>query len=430
MRVRLFLSFTLIILVSIIGVVVIVRQNTTTAVRAFMVHGSMSDTNELVSALQSHYQTAGTWHGVGYLLAEQGRGKSQGAGMGHMEMMSNQRLRLSDAEGNIVSDSESETASGMLTADELENSIEITVDDKTVGFLFVEGGMGYNRRDEAYLVERVMDAAQKAALFAGGVSLLLSMLLAYGILRPVRDLTQAARKLGEGDMSQRVDVGGKDELASLAHTFNRMADSLQNAEETRRSMTADIAHELRNPLAVQRANLEAMQDGLYPLSTQALEPVLEQNLFLTRLVSDLRMLALADAGELKLEQVDIELSKLIHQIVEHYKTQAAAANIELLFIDSSPELKNRTVWADPIRIEQIMGNFISNGLRHTPEGGVVKIELKRMNGEVQVSVLDSGVGIPEEALDHIFERFYRADRSRSRQEGGDRLGSGNCTQAG
>ena len=132
-------------------------------------------------------------------------------------------------------------------------------------------------------------------------------------MRPVRDLTRAANKLGEGDLSQRVSIKGRDELSVLANTFNSMADSLQKAEQNRKALTADIAHEFRNPLAVQRANLEALQDGIYPLSPEALEPVLEQNQLLTRLVEDLRTIALVDDGELKLECHRVDLTDQVQR---------------------------------------------------------------------------------------------------------------------
>jgi len=160
----------------------------------------------------------------------------------------------------------------------MDNAIAIRVGERTVGYLLAEGGMGYTQGDESFLINRLTRAALTAGLIAGGLALLLSLLLAYSLMRPVRELTQAARKLGEGDLSQRVRSKGSDELALLGSTFNSMADSLQQSEEKRKSMTADIAHELRNPLAVQRANLEALQDGVYPLTPQAFVPVLEQNL--------------------------------------------------------------------------------------------------------------------------------------------------------
>jgi two-component system sensor histidine kinase BaeS len=255
------------------------------------------------------------------------------------------------------------------------------------------------------------------------------------LMRPVRELTLAARRLGERDLSQRVRVSGKDELAELALTFNRMADSLQQAQENRRALTADIAHELRTPLAVQRANLEALQDGVYPLTPENLAPVLEQNLLLTRLVDDLRTLALADAGQLTLERTPTDLVALVERMVERFQPQAAPRSIALrLDAPSATSTEYPLLTVDPQRVEQILSNLLSNALRYTPDGGQIAIGFVLTGGlsgvrtsgssksSVQISVRDSGPGIPPEALPHVFERFYRVDRSRSRAEGGSGLG--------
>ena len=140
--------------------------------------------------------------------------------------------------------------------------------------------------------------AWNAALIGAGIAIILSFVLGTWFLKPVSRLTKAASALGKGDLTQRVPHQGNDELAQLALSFNQMAESLQTAENNRKAMTADIAHELRTPLSIQRANLEAMEDGVYPLTVENLKPVLEQNILLSRLVDDLRILALADAGEL------------------------------------------------------------------------------------------------------------------------------------
>ena len=287
------------------------------------------------------------------------------------------------------------------------------------------GGMAFTAADETYLISRLTRAAITAGLIAAGLSLLLALLLSYTLMRPVRELTQAAHRLGEHDLSQRVRVSGKDELAELALSFNSMADSLQQAEDSRRALTADIAHELRTPLAVQRANLEALQDGVYPLTPENLAPVLEQNLLLTRLVDDLRTLALADAGQLTLERTPTDLPALVHRIVERFQSQAAARSINLQFINSSTGPKTQTLNLDPQRIEQILANLLSNALRYTPDAGQISVHLMPVTAApvgVQITVHDSGSGIPTEALPQVFERFYRADRSRSRAEGGSGLG--------
>jgi signal transduction histidine kinase len=341
-------------------------------------------------------------------------------GMG--SMMTNQRIRLADAAGRLVTDTADMQAGGELSADDLIDAQPIRVDGQVVGYLLAEGGMGYSSSDETLLTGRISRAAIVAGLIAGGLSLLMALLLAYQLSRPVRALTQAANRLGSGDLSQRVRVGGGSELAMLGQTFNHMAASLEDAEQSRRDMTADIAHELRNPLAVQRANLEALQDGVYPLTAENLEPVLEQNLLLTRLVEDLRTLALADSGQLSLERTETEIIALTKRLVERFKSQAAARSINLdLKLSGSSDVPV-LCHVDPMRIEQILNNLFSNALRYTPDGGRVNILLSVRLKDIELSVRDNGPGIPEEALPHLFERFYRADRSRSRSEGGTGLG--------
>ena len=306
MRLRLILSYALIVLVSVTTVVLIVRQNTASEVRAFMFHGGMTSSSELVQSLQAYYQNYGSWEGVETILLPGGGGFGKGpggagnrSGTAGMGSMLNQRLRLADANGSVLVDSISLAtgqASGVLSANELKDAQAIKVNFQTVGYLLVEGGMGYSNADEKNLLNRLNRAAITAALIAGSFSLLLALLLAYSLLRPVQALTQASGRLAQGDLSQRVKASGTDELAVLGRTFNHMADSLQRAQESRQALTADIAHELRTPLAVQRANLEALQDGIYPPTTENIASILDQNLLLTHLVNDLRTLALAEFG--------------------------------------------------------------------------------------------------------------------------------------
>ena len=184
-------------------------------------------------------------------------------------------------------------------------------------------------------------------------------------------------------------------------------------------MTADIAHELRTPLAVQRAQIEAIQDGVYPTTDENLAALLEQNVLLTRLVADLRTLALADSGQLQLESIPTDLGKLTSKITERFKPQAAEMGVEIKF---KPQGSCGEINVDPVRVEQIIGNLISNALRYTPENSWVIIKLDCSNEQAVLTVRDNGAGIPEDAQEKIFERFYRADHSRSRAEGGTGLG--------
>ncbi len=424
MRTRLFIAFTLVVLVSVVSVVLIARQGAASAVRTFMIRGNMLALDELVSQLEDYYDSHGGWEGVenSFIIPSGGRGQGYGRGMQGMMAggMMGQRLRLADAEGNLLVDTADSNPAGKLSATEMEDAIALKVDGRTVGYLLPEGGMGYNQGDETFLVGRITNAALLAGLIAGVLALLLATYLAYQLLRPVQELTVAAQHMAAGDLSQRVTVRSKDdELAALGIAFNQMADSLQKAEQSRRAMTADVAHELRNPLAVQRANLEALQDGRYPLTPENLAPILEQNQLLTRLVDDLRTLALADSGQLTLVRTPTNLLDLVPRVIERFLPQADSRSIriETQFPESLPRLE-----LDAQRIEQILNNLLSNALRYTPDGGRVIVGLTAHPGQVNLTVRDSGPGIPPESLPYIFDRFYRAERSRNRAEGGTGLG--------
>lgn len=419
MRSKLILSFGLVVLVTIATVVLVARLGTTQAVRGFMYRGGMTGSEELVAALEEFYAANGSWQGVESLFGGSGmHGMGRGQGQAGMGMM-NQRLRLADADGNLVYDSQANRPTGSLSPAELANAVTLQAGRKTVGYFLAEGGMSFTRQQEINLVNRLTRAALTAALIGGGLALILALFLAYRLLAPIQQLTQAAEKLSRGDLSQRVPVQGKDELARLGQTFNSMAEGLQRLGEARRAMTADIAHELRNPLAVQRANLEALQDGVYPLTPEQLQPILEQNLLLTRLVDDLRALAMAEAGQLTLERMPTDLSELAGRMVERFSAQAEAAGVRLS-LEAAPNLPRADI--DPGRVEQIITNLLSNALRYTPKAGKIDLQVSQQGNALQLRVHDSGPGIPAEALPHIFERFYRADRSRSRAEGGSGLG--------
>ena len=411
MRLKLFLSFTLIVIVSVILVAVIARRGTANEVRAFMLRGGMYGLNDLVANLESYYQDNDSWVNVQSVIESSPRG--MGAMMG-------QRLILADASGTVVADTQGSSVGQKLDQSSLSASLPLNAGGEIVGYLGAAGGMGINAGNEQQLLTRLNRGVVIAGLLAGGLGLLLSLGLAYTLLRPIRDLTIASQKLAEGDLTQRVAIHGDDELATLGHTFNQMADSLQQVEESRRAMTADIAHELRTPLAVQRANLEALQDGIYPLTVENLAPVIEQNHMLTHLVEDLRTLALADAGQIELERTPTDLTSLVERIVEQFKPQAATQEVYLNFTPPATSMPSLSL--DPIRVEQMLTNLLSNALRYTPPRGQINVAVTQLTKVARLTVHDTGPGIPIDALPFIFERFFRVDKSRSRKEGGSGLG--------
>jgi two-component system sensor histidine kinase BaeS len=414
MRLKLFLSFTLIVLVSVSLVAVIARRGAVNEVRTFIIRGGMYGFSDLVAGLENYYSSNGSWQGVQSIF------RAPRGGAGGFGALVNQQLELANSSGIVVAATQSALVGTQLTTAELANAITLDVGGKTVGYLIIEGGLGLGLGSEQQVLNRLNRGVLLAGLISGALGLVISLALAYTLLRPVRALTIASRKLAEGDLSQRVDVHGKDELATLGHTFNLMADSLQQAEESRRAMTADIAHELRTPLAVQRANLEALQDGVYPLTADNLAPVIEQNYLLTRLVEDLRTLALADAGQIELERSPTDLASLVASVVERFQPQAVTQQVELTILPSSTSIP--AVSLDPVRIEQILTNLLSNAFRFTPMNGQIELSMSATPTKVLVRVHDSGPGIPAESLPYIFGRFYRVDKSRSRAEGGSGLG--------
>lgn len=420
MRRKLIVSFALVVLVTIAVVVLVAQLGTTQVVRGFMYRGGLTGSEELIAQLEAYYAEHGSWDGAAGLFGSSGtHGKGHGQATGNGQGMMNQWFRLADADGHLLFDSKSGITGGDLSPTERAHAIELKAGRQTAGYLLAEGGMVFTNQQERNLVSRLTRAALIAALVGGGFALALALFLAYRLLAPVQQLTEAAEKLSRGDLSQRVHVHREDEMTRLGSTFNAMADGLQLAEESRRAMTADIAHELRNPLAVQRATLEALQDGVYPLTPAQLQPVLEQNATLTRLVDDLRALALAEAGQLTLERVPVDLGELTARSVERFSAQAESARVRLR-LEVAPDIPKTNL--DPGRIEQILSNLISNALRHTPGGGVVNLRVSEQGSALELSVHDSGPGISPDAIAHVFERFYRADRSRSRAEGGSGLG--------
>jgi signal transduction histidine kinase len=258
-----------------------------------------------------------------------------------------------------------------------------------------------------------------ASLGAVLASVLLGLLLARSLTRTLRELTSATKKIARGDLEQQVPIRSNDELGELAASFNQMSADLAQSRDLRRQMTADIAHELRTPLTIVLGHTEALSDGELPPNSETFEIIYDETKRLNRLVEDLRTLSLSDAGELHLNRDKVSPRDLLEHAAAARKTEAKAKNITLQ-IESSMELP--AVDVDPDRMTQVMVNLLDNALRYTPAGGSISLSARQNQEAVQIEVKDTGPGIPPEDLSHLFERFYRGDKSRQREEGGTGLG--------
>ena len=258
-----------------------------------------------------------------------------------------------------------------------------------------------------------------AGVVAGSGGLLLVSLMSGRTLRPVRALTSAARRMGAGDLSQRVRASGRDEIGELAHTFNSMADDLERAERQRRNLVADVAHELRTPLSNVQGYVEALRDGVLEPDAQTLATIHQQVLYLSELVEDLRLLADTEAGDFSLHREPGSLAEALRASVEGVRARADAKGVAVAsrLPASAPD-----VTFDRTRIAQVVGNLLDNAIRHTPAGGSVTVEMDVSAASATVSIRDNGEGIPAETLPFVFDRFYRVDPSRSRATGGAGLG--------
>jgi signal transduction histidine kinase len=272
---------------------------------------------------------------------------------------------------------------------------------------------------EMGFVQSVNQQLLLAAIAAGGAALLLTWLFSRRILGPVEALTAAVGRMERGDLSSRVAVTSKDEIGRLAHAFNAMSDSLSRQEQLRRNMVTDVAHELRTPLSNIRGYLEAVDDGMVEASPALLSLLQDESLLLSRLVDDLQELQLAESGQLKIERTPANVEDIAARASRALEPFAAGRGVS---IEAGIPRDLPLVQVDPARIEQVLRNLLRNAITHTPEGGAVRIEAHALDGEVELQVADTGVGIAPEHLPHIFDRFYRVDGSRARATGGSGLG--------
>jgi histidine kinase len=264
-----------------------------------------------------------------------------------------------------------------------------------------------------------MEVVAFAAAAAILAALFVSVFTASRIVTPIRAMTNASQRIADGDYGQRVPVPGEDELGALAQSFNRMAETLDQTERRRLELIGDVAHELRTPLAAIRSSMEGLIDGVLPADPATYAGIEREAARLQRLVWDLEELSRAEAGQIPLERQTIALQEPLLAAVQRLQSQFEDKQVDLELMPADPDL---FVKVDFNRILQVLTNLLGNALQHTPPGGRVTLSAARDGNSALVSVVDTGAGIGPEHLPHVFERFYRVDKSRSRAGGGSGIG--------
>jgi two-component system OmpR family sensor kinase/two-component system sensor histidine kinase BaeS len=318
-----------------------------------------------VARLAAHYDRQVSWENVETLIADY----PCGSGWGPWDEKWQVNHVLAAVDGTVVAASDSEQLGQTMSRWEQDRAAPVVVNDEQVGYLLLSP-FDYFWPGEPSTVTRILQGFLLTGLSIGIGSLIIGFVISRGMSRPLVNLTTATRAVAAGDLSVRVPAHYPGEVGELAAAFNTMAADLSRADDLRRNMTADVAHELRTPLSVIRGKLEGVLDGIYPATPKHLEPILEETELLTHLVEDLRLLALAEAGQLPLEKRAMDVGDLLRDAQVNFSPQAADRGVTLA-LDLPSELPQ--VVGDWRRIAQVLGNLLTNALRHTPEGGCVTL---------------------------------------------------------
>ncbi len=366
------------------------------------VDGTVEFYQPLIRRLEQHHRQSGRW-----VAPEDEGSEIEWA----FTLLLDEEGRVLLAEGR----SDSVQVGQTYALSEGDIAVPIRVDQRQVGTLVV---LDLRPVFSDYLLTALVPTG-----VIGGMMVVLTLIIGFLVARrfidPLADVIATAQAVAGGDLGARVTARGPSDLRHLIDSFNAMAKSLEANDRERRSLLADVAHELRTPLTVMRGRLEGIIDGVYPNDPGSIGPVLNQTYLLERIVDDLRLLALAEAGQLPFDLYPVQAVEVAARVVGVFEAEAGERGITLELNIPHPV---PLVRADPQRLEQVLGNLLSNALRHGPAPGHVTVRIEPRGDAVWLAIQDTGPGVPEADLPRMFNRFWRADKSRSRAAGGAGLG--------
>ena len=406
LRFRLIIAFIAVIAITIGTIFFFFHQSATAEIRRFEEYTEQVRITRMEHALSFYYYRQGDWEGIQPYVDQMGD-------------LYDRQIVLVDADGVVVADSQGDLLGKEYSLDLPGETISLPWGGYTLGTLYLGPRPSPDPISAWRLHNPIRQYVLWGCLIGGGAALAITFILSRRILTPIKALTVVARRFGQGDFSHRLKLKDKGEVGELAQAFNSMARDLQRAEQLRKNLVADVAHEIRTPLSNIQGYLEAARDGVIKADADTIRSLNEEAALLSRLVAELQDLTLAEAGELKLTCHPENIAEAINEVVGAALAQARAKGVSV-----STYLPNKLppVNIDSHRISQVLHNLIENAVAHTAKGGSITVSARERDNWVEVAVTDTGEGIPAKDLPNIFERFYRVDKSRARATGGSGLG--------